>query len=121
MDYIYDISLNFNDEYFDFYEWNKDDKIINIRKIPIFKVNNKTFYDFRMNKVLIDKEFLKLINNHTEYFFNKTIKLMTAFLLTDGLDIIALKIDKNMKYSSLLVNEELDILENNVIKKSNIK
>ena len=30
MDYIYDIVLNFNDDYYEFYEWKQEDKIINI-------------------------------------------------------------------------------------------
>ncbi len=32
MEYVYDIVLNFRDKYYDFYEWNKKDKIINIKK-----------------------------------------------------------------------------------------
>ena len=27
MDYIYDIVLNFNDDYYEFYEWKQEDKI----------------------------------------------------------------------------------------------
>ena len=35
MDYIYDIVLNFNDDYYEFYEWKQEDKIINIRIVCI--------------------------------------------------------------------------------------
>ena len=31
MEYIYDIVLNFNDCYYEFYEWNNKDKIINVK------------------------------------------------------------------------------------------
>ena len=31
MDYIYDIILNFNEEFYDFYEWKNNDNIINVR------------------------------------------------------------------------------------------
>ena len=34
MEYIYDIVLNFNDCYYEFYEWKSTDKIINIKRIP---------------------------------------------------------------------------------------
>ena len=33
MEYIYDIVLNFQDNYYDFYEWQKKDKIIPIKVI----------------------------------------------------------------------------------------
>ena len=33
MNYIYDIVLNFNSNNYEFYEWNKNDNIINIRTI----------------------------------------------------------------------------------------
>ena len=34
MNFIYDIVLNFNKDYYDFFEWNKKDSVINIKKIP---------------------------------------------------------------------------------------
>ena len=37
MEYIYDIVLNFNDCYYEFYEWNSKDKIINVKKIKAWK------------------------------------------------------------------------------------
>lgn len=38
MNYMYDVLLNFNDFPYDIFEWNKDDKINHIRKIPLFKL-----------------------------------------------------------------------------------
>ena len=37
---IYDIVLNFNKEFLDFFEWDKHDILIHVRKIPIFKIKN---------------------------------------------------------------------------------
>ena len=37
MKYIYDIVLNFNEEFFEFYDWNLNDEITHIKKIPIIK------------------------------------------------------------------------------------
>ena len=45
MDYIYDIVLNFNDDYYEFYEWKQEDKIINIKKIPIYKIPTNKYLD----------------------------------------------------------------------------
>lgn len=36
MNYIYNIHLNFNKMYFDFYEWNDNDEIIHIKKFLSF-------------------------------------------------------------------------------------
>ena len=44
MNYIYDVISNFQLNYYDFFDWNKNDKLIHIKMIPIFKVteeNNK--------------------------------------------------------------------------------
>ena len=43
MNYIYDIVLNFNKEYYNFFEWNKRDNIVNVKKIPLIFVYNDTF------------------------------------------------------------------------------
>ena len=34
MEYVYDIVLNFDNYYYDFYEWKTTDKIINIKNDP---------------------------------------------------------------------------------------
>ena len=39
MNYIYDIYLNLNKNLYDFYEWNKSDNIIHIKKIIDFLTN----------------------------------------------------------------------------------
>ena len=40
MKYAYDVVLNFNDEFYNFYEWDTDDTIAYVKKIPIYKVTN---------------------------------------------------------------------------------
>ena len=46
MNYIYDILVNFKETLYDFYEWNKNDNITHIRKIPLFRINDIFFKDF---------------------------------------------------------------------------
>ena len=41
MNYIYDLLLNFNENIYEFYDWNKTDNIKHIKKIPIFKIDSK--------------------------------------------------------------------------------
>lgn len=112
MNYIYDILLNFKDELYDFYEWNKEDNIIHIRKIPIIKISEDDLYNIKNNYIQIDESFLEKIKNKTEIFTSKNIKKIEyACLLTDSNSIIAInRMDKKIKRSSLLIDEELDSL-----------
>lgn len=113
MIYIYDILLNFKDELYDFYDWNKNDNIIHIRKIPLIKIKGKDLVNIKNNNVKFDEETLNQIKDKTEIFtpkISKKIEYMT--LLSDGNYVIGLQIEgKKIKKSSLLIDEELDILE----------
>ena len=78
MNYIYDILLNFKKEFFEFYEWNLNDDIIHIRKIPVFKVRKNQLYDFKNCNLKLNQKFLKSIFNKSEIFKGrnkKSIKL----------------------------------------------
>lgn len=108
MKYIYDIVLNFNEEFFEFYDWNLNDEITHIKKIPIIKIDSLKINEIKNNDIEFDNEFLNKIENKTETF-KKKIKY--AFLITDDTEVIALKITDKIKYSSLQITEELDILE----------
>lgn len=113
MNYIYDILLNFNEEIYDFYEWNTNDEITHIRKIPIIKTNSLHMKNIKNNYVEFEEEFLSTIKNKTEIFSGRTIKnIEYAFLISDGIEVIGLNIkNKKIKYSKLLLNEESEVLE----------
>ena len=109
MNYVYDIVLNFQDKYYDFYEWLKKDKIINIKKIPIFKINNNDYLNIKNDNVIIENNIIK----------NKIC------LLTSGLEVMAIMKDNNgkiIKKSSLIFEESDDILKDkDKIKQLDIK
>ncbi len=111
MEYIYDIILNFQDKYYDFYEWNPQDKIINIKKIPIYKITTKDYLNIKKNIVIIDR--------------NTIPKTSKIFLLTNGIEVLGILLDsygKTIKISSLLFEESDDILKDkDIIKLINIK
>ena len=111
MDYIYDIVLNFQKEYYDFYEWSSKDKIINIRKVPIYKINNKDYLNIKLHYTKIELSTLP--------------KQSKIFLLTNNLEVMGILIDNNgkvIKKSSLLFEEADDILEDrDEIKKIELK
>lgn len=111
MNYIYDIYVNFQKYYYDFYEWNKKDQITHIKRIPLFKTNEYNFKNIIRNETKIDLHFLEIIKDKTDIFNTKN--RITACLFTDGKDIVAVQLNNNgniIKKSSLLLDEEYDIL-----------
>lgn len=118
MNYIYDITVNFNDVYYDFFEWSSNDYIIHLRKIPIYKVSNNDYQNILNNNIMINNDILSKIKNKTE-IYGKNSKKITACLFCNNENIVALKFNDNgysEQISSLIVEEELDILESSSIK-----
>ena len=115
MTYIYDVILNFNNELYEFYEWNKDDLIYHIKKIYLIKVNTKTYNDFLNKKIHIKGDFLFNIFHKCQYYDNKEVKeIPYALLITDGYRLMGVIFDNDgniIKYSSLLLDEEEDVLD----------
>ena len=66
MNYYYDILLNFQEKYYWFYEWDQNDNIDFIKKIPIFHVDSKTYIELLTKKISLNKEFLNSIENKTK-------------------------------------------------------
>ena len=113
MTYIYDVTLNFNEVLYDFFEWNNNDNLIHVRKIPIFKVSNENFLNMLMYEVQLSDDILKKIKDKTDSYGKKT-KSFTSCLIRNEDNIIALKFDDNgisKQVSSIIIEEELDILE----------
>lgn len=111
MDYIYDIVLNFQNNYYDFYEWKQTDKVINVKKILVYKVNNEDYLNLKYNEVVLDiKEFPKQIK---------------MFLITNEVEVMGILLDNNgkiIKRSSLLFDEADEVIdEKNKIKSLIIK
>lgn len=123
MNYIYDIYLNLNEILYDFFEWNKNDKVIHIKKIPIFKINKNLFKSIILNKFKVDDNILLEIFSKTE-LWNIKSKIVYCALFTDGDDIIAVEFDSNgnsIKKSYLFIDEELEVLETiNRLKERNL-
>ncbi len=108
MNYVYDILLNFKEEYYEFYDWNVKDVLEHIRRIPIFKVTTKTISDFLNYDLAVEKQFLDIVENQTEMFLGRKVKKEKyAFLITDSRKALAVKIKDNQMYmSDLLIDEE---------------
>lgn len=126
MKYAYDILLNFNEDYYDFFEWKDDDLIEYIKKIPIFKISDSDYKNIISNKIKISNEFLSIIYNCAEIYLDKTEKIIEyACLFSSGDDVIAVEFNYkgiSIMKSKLLLEENEDILELiDEMKISNIK
>lgn len=113
MNYIYDILLNYNDEdsNLDFFEWNYEDGIDHIKRIPIFRIPTSQLQDIQDNKIKIPKELLNKISKKTELYSNKKIEY--ACLFSDNNRVISLEFNKDgqsVYKSSVLLDEEEDII-----------
>lgn len=121
MNYIYDIVVNFNMYAFDFYDWNTEDKITHIRKIPVCKVTPDVLKKLIDYEVRFDASFLEILKDKTEVFTNKNVKTIPySCLLCDGMNALAIKIDKNRTFKSRLqLDEEEEVVD--VCEKLNVQ
>ena len=119
MNYIYDVLLNFDSNIYDHYEWNLNDNIYHIKKIPIFKVDENIIEDVVNYNLKLKEDFLNKIKNKTEIYLNRVSKpIEYACILCNNEKVIAIKIDnkgKINKYSKMLISEELETIENEEI------
>lgn len=103
MNYIYDIVLNFQDNYYQFFEWNKQDKVKNISKIPIYRVTDQDILNFKYNQIKVDAPFLNQVKEDNKKH-KKIMCLISNNKMTLGL---LLAPDGTLeKRSSLLFEEE---------------
>lgn len=122
MIYIYDILVNFCDcsDIYDFYEWNSNDEIENIKRIKLSHVDKKTFDDLLNCDVVIDKEYMLKIYRTCEVYTSKKAKILDyCSLFSDGERVIAIEFNENGKsiYKSKLLldeEEEIAVLANNL-------
>ena len=107
MNYIYDIVLNFQDNYYNFFEWSKLDIIKNKKKIPVYRISDEDLLSLKNNQVIVDNPFLNKI-------FTTTTKKEIAILVSNTKLAIGLLIDKEglVKQKSSLIFEEEEEVNN---------
>lgn len=118
MNFYYDIILNFNKEnkpWYNFYEWEKDDELLYIKKIPIFRIDEKTLINLIENEGKILPSWIHNLKDKTTYKLNEKIKTVSyACIFTDTKSCIALKFSEDgtiIGKSILLLEDELNLLE----------
>ena len=106
MNYIYDIVLNFHEHYYNFFEWDRKDKITNITKIPLYRVSNQDILILKNNKVKIDNILLNKIKKDNKNY-KKNMCLVSNTKITIGL--LFDNYGNLQKRSSLIYEEEDEV------------
>ena len=110
MSYIYDIILNLNNEFIEFYEWDKSDYLTHIRKIPIYKISNIS--KIKIGNKINNYNFIESIKNKT-YVFGKNNRNYLVLLCNEE-KVLAISLNNKgyiKEISDLLIDEEDYILE----------
>ena len=123
MNFYYDILVNLQEEYYEFYEWEKKDTILAIKKTPLFKVNHKTILDFLTYDIILDEELT--LNLLDKTLCKNQKEKLNAFLISDTKTSLFLEVNNDGKVifkSKLLVEDENNINEiSNALKESDLK
>lgn len=101
MKYIYNLKLNFNNKFYEFYEWKKEDILTHIKKIPAYKITDKDMYNLKYNYIKIDKEFFKNKKNIICIFFSNNTLVAIKF---NNKGINKLKSDINIENQEDIIN-----------------
>lgn len=107
MNYIYDIVLNFQPNYYNFFEWNKKDKLKNISKIPLYHIRDKDIIILKNNEICVSDNFINILNLDC-------ITKNLICLVSNGKIAIALMFSNTgnlIKRSSLIFEEEEEVIE----------
>lgn len=112
MIYVYDIILNWtdNDKVYEFFEWEPNDEVEHIKKIPLFKIEPDLFDEIFKYDFIVNKDFLDKIYNFTQTYTMNKIKY--ACLFTDGIRALAIEFNGeglSIYRSRLFIDEEQDI------------
>nr|MBP3258694.1 hypothetical protein [Bacilli bacterium] len=113
MNYIYDVLVNFKYPLIEFYDWNIDDDILNIKRIPLSKISSEDLNILKYHKFKLNITAIKGITK----VFNDRKKNYNSIIYTDGNEAIAFNFDDKgvcISKSDLLLDEERDILDNSI-------
>ena len=106
---IYDILLNFNKKIINFYEWEENDNIKYVKKIPLIKINTALLNSIIHDEIEIDNKFINQIENKIEFYEEENKKYSSSIILSDGHKAIAYSFI-NKEISSLLLEEESEAI-----------
>lgn len=114
MNFIHNITLNFNEELYEPYEWEKTDKLVFIKKIPVFKLSKNEYFKIKNNIVQFNNDFVNSIYKQRQLLKNEK-KYYYIFLISCDEEAIAIEITKKgitRKKSNISLEEIKQTLKN---------
>lgn len=114
MYYYYDVLLNFgiDGEIYEFYEWEEEDNVEFIKKIPLFRVSLDCLKDNLKYKTKFDTSLVEQIKEKT--IVKGSSEITNTFLISDSKNALALEVNEEgvvISRSKLLPSDELNISE----------
>ena len=115
MVYIYDIVLNFNDELLEFFEWEDNDDIKYIKRLPLIKVEDSLIKDVLENDILFDDLLLDQIKDKTIYYDSKNENYPVVVLSNQDI-AIAVLINNNKEEVYKWLKDTLCVIDDKHLK-----
>lgn len=112
MNYYYDVLINLQDKYCQFYEWDVTDSLMHVKKIIINHIDSTTYEEIYSNKIKVASSFLESIYNKAKLKDNTLIPYMAIFCDTKNAMVIEFnEYGESISKSSLLLEDEINICE----------
>lgn len=107
MHYYYDLLINLDELPWEFYEWDKKDTILSVKKIPFLRIKEQDFLKIFSNDGEVDQNWLKPYQNKT--FMKGNIKNATMLLLSSTKNCLVIELSDTgqiIARSKLLIEDE---------------
>lgn len=106
MHYYYDLLVNLDEVAWEFYEWEKKDVILPIKKIPFLRINEKEFKEISAYEGKIEKNWLKPYIGKTQIKKDKSKNLLLLSTTKNSLVIETNSTGQIISRSKLLIEDE---------------
>ena len=107
MHYYYDLLVNLDEIPWEFYEWDKKDTILSVKKIPMIRIKEQDFLKIYCYEGQIEEEWLKTYQKKT--FMKGNIKTATMLLLSSTKNSLVIELSDTgqiIARSKLLIEDE---------------
>lgn len=107
MRYCYDLIVNLDNSFWEFYEWEEQDNLVSLKKVPLIKVSDFDLRQFLQYDVCFDEEWIKP-------FLGKTLlrgkkEKLSCLLFSSGRDCVVFEVNEKgcvVARSRLLITDE---------------
>lgn len=106
MQYYYNLVVNLDEVFWEFYEWENTDHLVSIKKVPFIRINSNNFKNILINEIKVDKEWLKNYINKTIIKNKKEKATMILFSTTKNCILLEFEEDGKVLYRSKLLLED---------------